>query len=188
MAERDELLKHNYDGIQEYDNDLPKWWVWLFWATAIFGVFHVAYYHFGPGEFTEEILARDMQELEQIRIQSQPPVQAPEDTEAALLALASNTEALAKGQSVYMTKCLACHGPQGGGLVGPNLTDDFWIHGGSLTQIQELIQKGVAEKGMLAWKGVIPDEEIQAVTIYIRSLRGTNPANPKAPEGSPFTP
>ena len=181
MADKNELLNHNYDGIEEYDNDLPRWWIYLFWLTVVFGVGRIIYTHVLPGNLQEERVAVQMAELDQIR--AAHAKSRPEMGDAQLLALAANVETVRKGQEVFMKNCLACHGPQGGGLIGPNLTDDHWIHGGKISNIKQTVENGVLEKGMLKWKGAIPDSEIEAVVAYIWTLHGTNPANPKAPEG-----
>lgn len=185
MADKDELLDHDYDGIKEYDNDLPRWWLAIFVITAMYGLWYVLYYHAGPGVFAEQQLALDMEELESKQKLDKPAGEEIGDEQ--LLAMSKDLTALAKGSEVYMGKCLACHGPQAQGLVGPNLTDEFWIHGGKLTDIKNIIVKGVPEKGMLSWKGIISDEEIHSVTAYIWSLQGSNPPNPKAPEGQKVT-
>ena len=183
MAERDELLEHSYDGIQEYDNDLPRWWTALFILTVVYGLFYVVYYHLGPGLFAEQQLAVDMKALEKVR--AQQVASSPEKSfgEDQLLALVENDQVLELGGKVFQQKCAACHGMQGQGLVGPNLTDAYWVHGGSMRDVLDIVVKGVPEKGMLAWKGVISDEEIRAVVAYIKSIQGTNPPNPKKPEG-----
>ncbi|MFN8389397.1 MAG: cbb3-type cytochrome c oxidase N-terminal domain-containing protein [Bdellovibrionota bacterium] len=178
---RDELLNSNYDGIQEYDNDLPRWWLMLFYITIAFGVVYVGYYQFGPGPSSEESLASAM-----AAIQANKPKEVAVDS-SALLALAKDSAHLASGKTVFDTRCLPCHGAQGQGIVGPNLTDNFWIHGGKIADTQKTIREGVLDKGMLAWKGVLSDAEIDDVTAYIYSLRGTNPPNPKAPQGDPYT-
>lgn len=182
MADRDELLSHNYDGIQEYDNDLPKWWVWLFILTVVFGVVRVAYYHMGPGLLQEERLAKSMAELEQKRAEA-APAKPVEVSEKSLLALAASDEAVAEGKKLYDINCFACHLQQGQGLVGPNLTDEYWIHGGSITEVRTVISEGIPEKGMIAWKDKFTPEQISAVTAFIWNLRGTNPPNPKKAEG-----
>lgn len=182
MAERDELLSHNYDGIQEYDNDLPKWWVWLFWLTIAFSVFRVGYYHFGPGLLQEEELEVAMADLEARRAAARPKDGAAFG-EQQLLALVSNETVLAEGKKIYGTSCAACHLDQGQGLVGPNLTDDYWLHGGTLVDIQNVIINGVPEKGMVPWKDILSAEQIRAVTAFVWTLHGTNPPNPKAPQG-----
>jgi cytochrome c oxidase cbb3-type subunit III len=183
MADKNELLDHDYDGIQEYDNDLPRWWVAIFWITALYGVFYVFYYHFGPGLLQEEQLAVDMKEIQELQAKQQQTKPVAEVDEAGLLALVGNAEAMEQGKVVFQAKCMACHGMNGEGLIGPNLTDDHWIHGGKITDIRKVVIEGVLEKGMLAWKGQLSDSEINNVVAYIWTLQGSNPPNPKAPEG-----
>ncbi len=189
MADRDELLSHSYDGIQEYDNDLPRWWVWLFVLTIVWGVWRVVYYHMGPGLLQEEQLAVSMEALEKQRAAHAPASVKPVG-EAELLAMAKDSTTLAAGKTLYEANCFACHLQQGQGLVGPNLTDEYWIHGGTIGQIHTVIAEGVPDKGMIAWKEKFTPEEINAVTAFIWTLRGTNPPNPKKPEGElvPFEP
>lgn len=180
----DELLSHNYDGIEEYDNDLPKWWVYLFVVTLVFGFVYVGYYHLGPGLSQEQALVLDLEEVEKAKKRkAEKEARAPK-VEVVNLALAvKEPSRISNGKEVYAGKCASCHGMDGGGMIGPNLTDAYWIHGGSIEQIKMTIEKGVLEKGMLAWKGVISDDEIINVVAYIDSLKGTSPANPKAPQG-----
>ncbi len=176
---QDELLNSNYDGIQEYDNDLPRWWVYLFYITIAFAAVYCGYFFLGfRKNTTDEILTAQLQAIE-----ASKPVVAAGKTEEQLLSLSSDAAVIAKGKAVFDLKCMPCHGDKGQGLVGPNLTDDSWIHGGKLTEIHKTIEVGVPAKGMLAWKGIIPEEEIDAVTVFIHSLQGSNPPNPKAPEG-----
>lgn len=182
MAEKkDELLNHNYDGIQEYDNSLPGWWVALFYLCTIWGGIYVIYYHFGPGMSQIELLTAQMRDAEAKAV-AQP--KSGEVTEASLLALVADPAQIKKGAEVFLQKCASCHGQQGQGIVGPNLTDDHWIHGGTLVDIRRVVVDGVLSKGMLAWRGIIPDEEINSAVAYIRSIRGTNPPNAKAAEGA----
>ena len=182
----DELLDSNYDGIQEYDNDLPRWWVYLFYATIIFGVIYGVYIHMMRTETSEQIAVRRAHEISGASSQGNVSnVAATVDDEGRLQSLVSNTALRDQGKAVFAARCAACHGPEAGGLIGPNLTDKHWIHGGKLSEVKSVIEKGVPEKGMLAWKGTLKADEIDAVTIFIRSLQGTTPANPKAPEGVP---
>ncbi len=180
MAKQDELLNSNYDGIQEYDNDLPRWWLYLFYITIAFGVVYVGYYMFGPGQSQEQIVIAQLAD-DAKRAAASAPAEGPSGD--SLLALASNQDALKKGHEVFVARCVACHGPDGQGLIGPNLTDKYWIHGGKITDLVKVVENGVLDKGMLAWKGVLQPAEIHAVVAYIWSIRGTNPANPKAPQG-----
>jgi cytochrome c oxidase cbb3-type subunit 3 len=179
--EEDRLLDHSYDGIQEYDNPMPRWWVWGFWATVIFAV---AYYFMpapfgeGPGNvasYEAEVAAHKA---------SQPEPTGPGVSDEQLLALVSDASQIAAGKVVYDANCQACHRPDGGGLIGPNLTDDAWIHGGSPSQIHTTIAQGVLAKGMPAWDRLLKPEQVNAVTAYVISLKGTNPKDAKAPEGS----
>lgn len=182
MAEQpkdDRLLDHSYDGIQEYDNPMPRWWVWVFWATIVFSV---AYYVLpapfgeGPGKIAqyEADVAKHQQS-------APPPVATVSDAE--LTQLAANAAAVAAGKVVFDANCAACHRADGGGLIGPNLTDTAWIHGGAPAQVHHTIAVGVLAKGMPPWERILKPEQLNNVTAYVLSLQGTNPPNPKAPEG-----
>lgn len=184
-GDKDRLLDHIYDGIQEYDNPLPGWWVWLFWATIVFSVLYMVYYHLGPGpsilsEYEEE--AR-MAQAQQARLGA---VEGPVSDEA-LRAAARDAGAMAAAKEIFATRCAACHGPGGGGLIGPNLTDEYWLHGGRPTDIYRVIAEGVPDKGMVPWKGQLRPAELTSVTAYVLSLQGTNPANAKPPQGARVT-
>lgn len=178
MTEKDELREHSFDGIQEYDNDLPKWWVWLFWLTIIFSVLYPFVYDFGPAQFASETIDAEMAALQPVELTTSGEV-----TEQQLIALAADQAALSEGQQVYATRCMACHGDKGQGLIGPNLADDYWIHGGKATDMHRIVVNGVLDKGMLAWKGQLTPEQINAVVAFIWTLHGTNPPNAKAPQG-----
>ena len=174
---KDELLSHDYDGIQEYDNPLPSWWVGMFFLTIIFAVFYIPYYATGMGASPEADYEADMQEW----VKLHPPVNLASEGEMA--ELVKDPEQIAAGKKIFDEKCMACHAPDGGGLVGPNLTDAYWLHGGKPTEIAKTIFEGVPEKGMISWKTQMSLPEIYAATAYIKSLKGTTPATPKAPEG-----
>jgi cytochrome c oxidase cbb3-type subunit 3 len=180
---QDELLNSNYDGIQEYDNDLPKWWQALFLITIVFAVIYSIYYFTGMSPSSEARLAGEMKAIEATQ-KSAPSVEV---SAATLLSYVHDTTHLSAGKVVFQQKCLPCHGPEGQGIVGPNLTDDFWIHGGKITDIRHTIVVGVPEKGMLTWKGILSDDEINNVAAFVYSLHGSNPANPKAPQGDKVT-
>ncbi len=183
----DQLRPSSYDGIQEYDNDLPKWWVWLFYLTGVYAaVYLVAMYGFGiqippmPHEPPGMIVASQVEH-------KAPGESAPEDESTVLRARLNDATVLGKGKDIYTSRCAPCHGAMGGGVIGPNLTDDHWIHGGTLVQIKHVIENGVTEKGMLAWKSMLSQDDIRAVTVYVRSLRGTNPGGAKGAEGAVYT-
>jgi cytochrome c oxidase cbb3-type subunit 3 len=183
MAEEqdEKLLDHSYDGIQEFDNPMPRWWVWVFWATIIW----VPTYYILPAPFGEGEGTVAQYEAEVARhAAAQPAQSAPAIGDDELRQLAANAAALADGKAVYATNCAACHRADGGGLIGPNLTDDAWIHGGTPTQVHRTIAVGVLEKGMPPWERILKPEQLNHVTAYVLSLRGTNPPSPKAPEGT----
>lgn len=177
MTEKDKLLTSAYDGIQEYDNDLPQWWVWLFILTVIFSVVYAAYYYSGIGPTQQEYLATDMHAIEALR----PQV---EQTGAAgLLALVGDAKVLDQGRTVFAARCAVCHATDGGGMIGPNLTDDYWLHGGSISDIHTVIVEGVPAKGMISWKTMLQPDEIDAVTAFVWNLHGMKPAKAKEAQG-----
>jgi len=181
MNERDQVRAHSFDGIQEYDNDLPNWWVWLFVITVVFACVYPFYYDFGPGEFASESVDREVAAYKEAANRAQAV--SGEDVEAKLKTLITDGTALAAGKDIFMTRCLPCHGDKGQGLIGPNLTDDNWIHGGTLKEIRNTVNNGVIQKGMIAWKDQLSPDQINNVVAYIWNLNGTNPPNAKAPEG-----
>jgi len=177
--DNDRLLDHAYDGIQEYDNPLPRWWVWIFYATIVFAA---AYYF----DFTGRVQGPGrVKEYEQQMADAAKRWPAPTGgvDEAALLALASSAQTLALGKSTFTTNCVACHRADAGGLIGPNLTDEYWIHGGTLAAIYKTVDGGVLDKGMPNWGKLLKPDQVKAVVVYVASLQGTNPPNPKAPQG-----
>lgn len=173
-----------FDNIKEQDNNLPKWWLWLFYITIAWGIFYVAYYQFGPGLQPHERLALEMKEHEKVMETVKEAEKVAEATAEKVdyLALAKSETNVAHGREVFVAKCVACHADKGEGLVGPNLTDEYWIHGGSLDNIVHVVENGVIEKGMLAWKGVLKKDELEDVIAYVWSIKNTNVAG-KAPEG-----
>lgn len=172
---------HEYDGIQEYDNPLPRWWTTLFWLTIVFSVGYVLVYHVSDrGRSVLETYAAEQKEANERAAAQAAKEQVSEEL---LTKLASNPAALAKGSEVFEARCVACHGNKGQGVVGPNLTDSHWIHGqGSLMDIYETTASGVAAKGMPAWSRQLSPEELRSVVVFVGSLRGTNQPG-KAPEG-----
>mgnify|MGYP003381923140 FL=1 len=173
------LLDHDADGIHELDNNLPRWWVWLFYLCIVFAVSYMGYYHvLGRGELQIAAYRGEMERGDAIKNAAQ------ERFEASLGSLepSRNEALLSRGGQVYVTYCSPCHRPDGGGLVGPNLCDDYWIHGGTFADSLKVIINGVPEKGMLTWKGVLTPYDIESVASYIYTLRGTSPPNPKMRE------
>lgn len=184
-TERDELLDHNYDGIQEYDNDLPRWWLNIFWITTVFAVIYFAWTHFIKVPQHEQ-LALELKALQVSKQEAAAADSTPELNEEQLLALTKEASTIAKGKEIYEAKCGACHGAAGEGLVGPNLADEHWLHGGAILDIKRSIVKGIPEKGMIAWEALLPAQEIDAVTAFIWTLHGSNPPNPKEAQGEVY--
>jgi cytochrome c oxidase cbb3-type subunit 3 len=176
------LLDHEYDGIREYDNPLPRWWLWIFYATIVYSVlywFNVPGIGIGQGRLAdyEAVMAAAGARSEELAALRTGP------TDASLLAMTEDHTVLELGATTYVQMCASCHAPDGGGLIGPNLTDDYWIHGNSPLQIHLIIEGGVLAKGMPAWGAMLRPEQVDAVTAYVITLRGTTPATPRAPEG-----
>lgn len=176
------IAGHEYDGIQEFDNPLPRWWVQMFYLTIVFSIGYYGYYEFGPGKGLSETFDAEMSQAQVLRAQNAPKEPAGGDS-AKLLAAVKDPGQVTKGKAVYTSKCASCHGAQGQGSIGPNLTDDHWIHGGKAPEIAKTVAEGVAAKGMPPWGSVISADELVQVVAYVKSLRGTNPPNAKAPEG-----
>jgi len=179
--EEDILLDHDYDGIKELDNNLPPWWKYLFYASIIFAVGYMLDYHIiGSGklqdaEYLEEV---KLAELEKANMFGGKIVD-----ENSAQALTEPADLLA-GQTTFKKLCSACHGTKGEGLVGPNLTDDYWIHGGGIKNVFLTIKNGVLDKGMISWKNQLTPSQMEEVGSYILSLQGTNPPNAKPPQGN----
>ena len=172
---------HNYDGIIELDNSLPPWWVYMFYGTIIFAITYMIYFTYFDGPTQQMEYDTEVAQAIQKKNEFLKKTAALVD-ETSVLILTDAT-ALAKGKSGYITKCAACHGMNGEGLVGPNLTDDYWIHGGGIKDIFKTIKYGWPEKGMISWESQITPMEMQQISSFIITIKGTNPANPKAPQG-----
>ena len=179
--DEDRTLGHAYDGIEEYDNPLPGWWVWIFVATIVFSAGYYAYYQLGPGP---SIVAQ--YEAESRALAERAAAAAPREpviTDEAIIALRRDPAAMAKAKETFGQRCAPCHGAAAQGIVGPNLTDDAWLHGGRPVEIVRTITNGVPEKGMIPWGAQLPPEEIRALAAWIGTLAGSNPPNAKPPEG-----
>ena len=178
------VLDHNYDGIKELDNHLPPWWKWLFYGTIAWSVVYLVVYHITDSvplqeqEYVNELALAD----EQLRkIRAAEPVAAIDE---AALTYTADADLISKGASIYKNNCASCHKDKGEGSIGPNLTDEYWLHGGSIQNIFATIKNGVPEKGMIAWNAILKPEEIRDVSFFIMSLKGSNPPNAKAPQGT----
>lgn len=220
VPDKDKLLDHDYDGIRELDNLLPRWWLWIFYLTTAFSVLYIAYYHiFHIGylqqdEYRKEmnpnfVRAESRNPIEQLNEKGyHPPWYSPKRDEARKAMMAgqaapqamaaepeptieftdplTDADSLAKGKALFMKYCTQCHLDQGQGKIGPNLTDNYWIHGNLYKDSVQVVANGVLEKGMPVWRKQLSPDQIHEVTSYIYTLRGTNPPDPKAPEGKEY--
>lgn len=181
--EKDMMLEHDFDGITELDNPTPVWFNAIFYSSILFAVIYLLNYH---------VLEWSPLQDEEYAIE----MKAAKASKSALLAEAENlidettvkvdgnAAVLAAGKTVFMQNCVACHAPDGGGTVGPNLTDEYWIHGGTVNNIFKTIKYGIPEKGMIAWEKTLTVQQTSDVSNFILSLNGTKPANPKEPQGT----
>lgn len=172
---------HNYDGIEELDNQLPNWWLGLLYVSIVFSLGYFGYYVMGSGptlvkQYERERVAAEFAAYLQGDIKKEP-------TEPELLAVYKDEGRRKQGKAAYETRCVACHGTQGQGGIGPNLTDDYWLHGARLVEIARVVSNGVADKGMPPWGPLLKDTEVQSLVAYIRAIRGTRPRGAKAAQG-----
>jgi len=183
--EKDLEIEHAYDGIKELNNPVPTWFNVLFFGTMFFAAGYLFYYHIGGyGDLQDK-------EYEQEMVKAQ-------EEKAAYLEKSANTidensvladktpTTLEEGKGIFTSNCVVCHGDKGQGIIGPNLTDDFWLHGGGINNVFKTIKYGVPEKGMISWEKNLTPKQISAVSNYILSLQGSNPAGAKAPQGEKY--
>lgn len=175
------LEGHEYDGIRELDNPAPFWWQLCFFLSILFAFGYYIYYEAsGKGPSSVAEIEGQLAAVKSLQIATRKP--GPD--EAALIALLNDTGEIKNGRASYDVRCAACHGADGGGLVGPNLADAHWINGrGKIGEIFKVIYEGVPAKGMPAWGMLMKEAELKQVTAYVFSLKGTQPKNPKAPQG-----
>lgn len=179
------LIKHDYDGIYELDNNLPPWWLALFYGTILYAGVALYYNHFsGYGKSQAETYEIEMAKGEEARFDYLAK-QANSVDETNVVALTAEGD-LNGGAAIYKANCVACHGNLGQGGIGPNLTDKYWIHGGDVKNVFKTIKYGVTSKGMTAWQSQLEPVAMQKVASYVLSLQGTNPPNPKAPQGEEY--
>lgn len=173
------LLDHSYDGIRELDNHLPPWWTWLFYGTIVWAVVYLIAYHvMNLLPLSEAEYLADVE-----RVQAMRATREVVEIDEATLVFTSDEELIKKGKEIFTSNCASCHRNDGGGGIGPNLTDDYWLHGGSLRDIFATIKNGVPEKGMISWAPVLKPEEIRDASFFLMSLKGTNVACGKEPQG-----
>jgi cytochrome c oxidase cbb3-type subunit 3 len=174
-------LGHSYDGIRELDNRLPPWWLYGFYATIAIGIAYMWYYHVytdwtSQGEYQEEVRIAEVKKadfLQNMALQV-------DETNVEML---TSEVSLANGKKLFTSLCVAGHAADGGGGIGPNFTDNYWIHGGSIKDIFKTVKYGVPEKGMISWQDQLNPVQMHEVSSYIKTLTGTTPAAPKDPQG-----
>ncbi|MES2560880.1 MAG: cbb3-type cytochrome c oxidase N-terminal domain-containing protein [Bacteroidota bacterium] len=180
--EKDIMLDHDYDGIHELDNDLPPWWKYGFYLTIVFGIFYLVHYHItGSGklqlaEYEEQIQTAAIE----VELYKKKAANLVDENNVTVLSNAKETSA---GKELYTTNCAACHGMAGEGGVGPNLTDAYWLHGGSINSVFKSIKYGWPQKGMKAWEKDFGARQIQEISSFIISIQGSNPLNAKEKQG-----
>lgn len=180
-------LDHDYDGIRELDNNLPPWWLYGFYITIIFAVIYLLRYHvFQSAPLPLEEYEIEMAEAEEARQEYlKTAANMVDETSVTMIAEGPRLEA---GAAIYKANCAVCHAADGGGGVGPNLTDNYWIHGGDIKDVFSTVKYGVPAKGMISWKDQLNPAQMQNVSSYILTLVGTDAANPKEPQGELYTP
>ncbi len=183
----DDDTGHEYDGIRELDNMLPAWWLTTFWGAIAFAVVYWGFYQTtGAGMSSAEALAEEMAQAqaaaEQRAEELEKAGKAPWSNDANLVALAQDSGAMERGKATFEANCAACHKADGSGLIGPNLTDPYWIHGEKPTQVFKTVAEGVVVKGMPAWKDQLGMTSSAEVTAYVLTLKGQNLSG-KAPQG-----
>jgi len=180
--EQEIILDHNYDGIKELDNSLPPWWVYMFYATIIFAVVYLVRFEVMDGD-------NQVSEYNKAVAEAKASLDKYKETATDIIdlntvTLLTDTKDLKRGKAIFNLNCVACHLADGGGSIGPNLTDEYWILGGGIKNIFKTVSEGGrAGKGMVAWKNNLKPADIAKVSSYILSLQGTTPANPKKAEG-----
>lgn len=179
------VFDHAFDGIQELDNKLPPWWVGMFYITIVIGVVYFVYDIILDGDGSSAVrYEQEMAAAEAAKTARLIALGGAIDENSVILT--TDETAIAEGQEIFISKCAACHGAEGGSMlggVGPNLTDDYWLHGGGVKNVFKTIKYGVPSKGMISWENQITPLDIQKVASFIVSLKGTNPPNAKEPQG-----
>jgi cytochrome c oxidase cbb3-type subunit III len=179
--EKDILMDHDFDGIKELDNRIPPWFNYLFYGTIVFGIYYMVDYHVLK---TGKLPAQEYHdEMHQAAIQRAELIKTGAFVNENSVTKLTEASALSSGKVIFKTNCVPCHGENGQGVIGPNLTDEYWIHGGGIKNVFKTIKYGVPAKGMLTWEGKLNPREIQEVASYVLSLKETNPPNAKAPQG-----
>ena len=180
--QQDTVMDHEFDGIQEFDNRLPNWWLWIMWGSMVFALFYWIFFHtLGVGVLPHEKFSMEMQVAQEAQLAK--ALEAGIDNEFFTM-MSQSEDKVAEGREIFVKHCVACHLDQGQGMVGPNLTDGYWVHGCEPMQMMKTVNEGVAAKGMPAWLNQLGPTRVQTVVAYVLTLQGTN-VEGKAPEGEP---
>ncbi len=178
------LLEDDFDGIKELDNKIPPWFNLLFLITVVIAVIYMLnFYVFKTGKLQYQEYQEEMREA---AIQKAELIKSGAFINENTVARLTDEFSLSIGENIFKANCVPCHGPEAGGVIGPNLTDDYWIHGGGIKNIFHTITYGVPAKGMISWQMQLNSKQIQEVASYVMSLHGTHPANPKPPQGDKY--
>jgi cytochrome c oxidase cbb3-type subunit 3 len=170
---------HVYDDIQEEDNQLPNWWLWILYGTTAFA----AFYWFGDQKLKTWAEPREVYEDQMVAVRLAQAKAGGGMSAGALVAMSKQPAKVAEGKATFTTTCAPCHRGDGGGVIGPNLTDEFWLHGSAPDKVWKTVHDGVVEKGMAAWGPVLGEERVASVVAYVLTLKNTNVPNGKAPQG-----
>lgn len=180
--EKDLVIDHSYDGITELDNPVPAWFNGMFYASVVFAAVYLCVYlvfDWGPNQDQE--YEREMANAERVR--QEWLALAANNIDESNVDVDARPETIAAGLAIYTQSCAVCHGNEGEGGIGPNLTDEYWLHGGELVDVFKTVKYGVLDKGMVPWEQSLTPAQIAEVSNYILTLRGTNPPNAKEPQG-----
>jgi cytochrome c oxidase cbb3-type subunit 3 len=178
------LLSHEYDGIREFDNPMPKWWKWIFWGSFYFALGYFAHYHLtGNGTSVHESYELEIAAAREAEAQELLKGGGP--SEQTLGEMEANAGLMTDAKTLFVQKCAQCHGNNGEGKIGPNLTDEYWIHGdGSLMAIYNVVSEGVPAKGMPTWSRQMRLIEVMKMAAFVGTIRNTNLPGPRPPEGN----
>jgi len=182
---QDKVLDHEYDGIREYDNRLPNWWLYTLYGAVVFAVcYWFAFQRTELGKLPRERWKADVAEAAEAQLAKMGDQ---ETTDESLTLMSTIPTQVDGGRKIFEQFCVVCHGPDGSGVVGPNLTDGYWLHGGRPLQILNTVTNGVPDKGMVAWGNQLGPVRIRSVVAYVLSIKNTNRPG-KEPQGDPETP
>jgi cytochrome c oxidase cbb3-type subunit III len=182
---KDEMLEHEFDGIREFDNPPPSWIMWMLYGSIVVAVAYWLFYQtFGVGSLPVQSYEAEMARAAEVQLAR---MSGQELSDATLLLMSAVPSQVSEGRKIFEQFCVVCHGANGEGNVGPNLTDGFWLHGGAPMKVLGTVTNGVPDKGMVAWAGQLGPARVQKVVAYVLTIRNTNRPG-KAPQGDPEVP